>query len=167
MVVLLNIRVNCSLFASKPAHFSGHLPLGSPIMSFLLFALPCFSCKDAPLTGSCVPKPGVETRHPRFVRRDDTSPLRGTRALNWPAMAARLQFMTASVRAGLFLRSLLTHFLGGPSTSTARSIKGGEGEVTLHQIACRFSLHIACLLTGRLAPERERETRRWPANLLS
>ncbi len=88
MVVLLNIRVNCSLFASKPAHFSGHLPLGSPIMSFLLFALPCFSCKDAPLTGSCVPKPGVETRHPRFVRRDDTSPLRGTRALNWPAMAS-------------------------------------------------------------------------------
>src|SRR5881275_1661171 len=80
MVVLLNIRVNCSLFASKPAHFSGHLPLGSPIMSFLLFALPCFSCKDAPLTGSCVPKPGVETRHPRFVRRDDTSPLRGVNA---------------------------------------------------------------------------------------
>src|SRR6266852_46071 len=121
-------------------------------MSFLLFALPCFSCKDAPLTGSCVPKPGVETRHSRFVGRDNPSPLRGTRALNWPAMAALLHFLTASVRAGLSLRSLLTHFLGGPSTSTARSIKGGEGEVTLHQMACHLSPHIACLLTGRHQP---------------
>ncbi len=118
-------------------------------MSFLLFALPCFACQDAPLTGSCVPKPGGGTRHSRFLGRGDTSPLRGTRALNWPAMAALLHFLTASVRAVLSMRSLLTHFLGGPSTSTARSIEGCSGEVTGHQLACHLSPHIACLLTGR------------------
>jgi hypothetical protein len=40
-------------------------------------------------------------------------------------------------------------------------------EVTLHQMACHLSPHIACLLTGRHQRSRERETRRWPANLLS
>ena len=113
-------------------------------MSFLLFALPCFSCKDAPLTGSCVPKPGGETRHSRFVGRDNPSPLPGTRALNWPAMAALLHLLTASVRAGLSLRSLLTHFLGGPSTSTARSIEGCAAEVSGHQMPSQFPLVHSC-----------------------
>src|SRR6266478_700366 len=66
----------------------------------------------------------------------------------------------------LSLRSWLTHVLGGPCTCTARSIKGGEGEVTLHQMACRFSPHIACLLTGRHQRSREPETRRQSENLL-
>jgi len=56
-------------------------------------------------------------------------------------MAALLHFLTASVRAGLSMRSFLTHFLNGPSTSTARSIEGCSGEVTIHQMPCLFRFH--------------------------
>ncbi len=72
-------------------------------------------------------------------------------------MAAVLHFLTASVRASLSLRSLLTYFLGGPSTSTASSIKGGEDEVTLHQMACHFPLlRIAGLAPVGRAAGKER-----------